>query len=167
MRKASFRMSTPNTPDTTNTPNAVFHVVTYNLAMIGNMGYSWGVLTTLKDGVYTFYLAQPEERERIAALQKVSGAFLDHFQWSSNWSVSQDEITTENVPQFLTKPVWGNLVCLPEDVLHKLTDPSVIDKVSQYLRRHVSGYDHNKTVYQVPSLDQLEKFDPQNFLLTV
>ena len=127
-----------------------------------NTGYSWGVVTVVNDGLYTFYLAEPEERRRIIALPSVSGQFLDHFTSNSSCSVNESQITEYDVPKFLTelsKPRWGSLISVPDDVLTDLE--SHIDLVSQYLRRIVKGSDHNPTIYQVPSLEELKKFDPK------
>lgn len=59
--------------------NAVFNVITNNTRKEGNKGDSWGVVTVLNDGLYTFYLSSPVERGRIMALQTVGAKFFDHF----------------------------------------------------------------------------------------
>lgn len=122
---------------------AKFVVVSnHSVQKSNNMGYSWGLLFLEEDS--SIYLADPEERGRIIALQTISGKFLDSFCHGGLRKLEEDDVELIKRLQH-----WSVDVEIPQSFFEKHQSGN-FELICSYLRGTISGQDDDKTVYVIP-----------------
>jgi hypothetical protein len=121
-----------------------------------NRGYSWRFLSfPLDNGKYRVYVSDPEER-RLAALQNIPASLFSHVGFRSRYGdIGPDDQLFKRL-YFLREPdnEWTNKVYVPPEILYAQENVNLSIK---YLRRIVSGFDRDKTIYTLPTIAEMEK----------
>ena len=142
-----------NTNTQTNVHNAYLHVFTNNLALgHDNEGFSWGFLVVKGDQESYVYVGFPEWRGRIAAVQTLPTEKLALFEDQPCVTLSNSDVKNS---RFGEDNPWRSLVKLSDSDYALLTNTTEqykprARKIIGYLRRTVSGFDNDDTVYEVP-----------------
>lgn len=116
-----------------------------------NTGYSWGILYhELEDGKFKVYIACPEERGRIAALQIIPLSIFDKASILDKFCIISKNDKIFDRCYFLVAPNHQYKVDIPDD----FNIEANIELVSKYLRRTVC--DSKEKVYTIPSVEEME-----------
>ena len=116
-----------------------------------NGGLSWGILTLNTSRGDHHFIATPERRRRIVALQTVGAPYLKT-RFAFRLSVRQDH-NEYCVLHHETR--WHSHVYLPRKYRWLILQRSNVEElelVVTYLRRTISGYDNDPVIYEVPMM---------------
>lgn len=119
-----------------------------------NVGYSWGILYhELEAGKYKVYIASPEERGRIIALQNIPASLFDEAGILDKFCILDKSNRLFKKLYFLDpENEHSYSIEIPESFNIEFH----LELVSKYLRRTVSGYDDEQNVYTLPSIEEME-----------
>lgn len=127
--------------------NAHFMIYSSGAQIRSNYGPSWGVLEVA--GKY--YVAEPENRGRLAALQLEESDKL------------QPGFTNKKFDLLTRENDWRKRVYLSptQFAAFNIENREEMELVAKYLRRHVGGMDGCKYVYKVPGHITKEQLDTE------